>query len=78
MFKSGDKVLVRVMECTNEKFDQWEVVYRTAVVKQDNVLSSGTKKLFTVQFSNGLSEHVWSNHILSYPKEWVDIQSDLC
>ena len=78
MIKSGDKVLVRVMECTNKKFDQWEVVYRTAVIAQENVLQASDKKLCTVKLSNGSMEHVWSNHILSYPNEWLDTQSDLC
>jgi len=78
MIKSGDKVLVRVMECTNEKFDQWEVVYRTGVIMQENILESSNKKLCTVQFSNGLTEHVWSNHVLRYPKEWLDKKNDLC
>lgn len=66
----GKKVLVRVMECTNEEYDQWEVVYKTGTIHQEDVLISGTKKLFTVKFSNGDSEHIWSNHILEYPKEW--------
>ena len=78
MFKNGDKVLVRVMECTNETYDQWEVVYKTGVVTQENVLETSSKKLCTVEFSNGSKDHVWSNHILSYPKEWLDTQSDLC
>lgn len=78
MIKNGDKVLVRVMECTNEKFDQWEVVYRTGVIMQENILESSNKKLCTVQFSNGLTEHVWSNHVLRYPKEWLDKKNDLC
>ena len=66
----GKKVLVRVMECTNKEYDQWEVVYKTGTIHQEGVLISGTKKLFTVKFSNGDSEHVLSNHILEYPKEW--------
>lgn len=78
MAKNGDKVLVRVMECTNENFDQWEVVYKTGTITQDNVLQTASKKLFAVQLSNGSCEHVWSNHILEYPKEWLDRQNDLC
>ena len=78
MIKNGDKVLVRVMECTNKVFDQWEVVYKTGVITQENILESSNKKLCAVQFSNGSMEHVWSNHILAYPKEWVDSGSDLC
>jgi hypothetical protein len=66
----GKKVLVRVMECTNEKFDQWEVVYKIGVISQENILISSSDKLFTVQFSNGDKEHVWEKHILEYPKEW--------
>lgn len=74
----GKKVLIRVMECTSTAYDQWEVVYKTGTILQDDVLTVGTKKLYTVELSNGSSEHVWSNHILDYPKEWVDRQSDLC
>jgi len=78
MAKNGDKVLVRIMECTNESFDQWEVVYKTATVTQENILKTDKKTLLTVQFSNGSTDHVWSNHILRYPKEWLDTESDLC
>lgn len=67
---NGEKVLVRVMECTNEKFDQWEVVYKTGIITQENILNSSSDKLFTIEFSNGLTEHVWGKHILKYPKEW--------
>ena len=69
-FKSGDKVLVRVMECTSVEYDQWDVVYKTGVISQDNILSTDNKRLLTIKFSDGHSDHVWSNHILEYPKEW--------
>jgi len=78
MIKNGDKVLVRVMECTNEIFDQWEVVYKTGMIMQENILQISNKKLCTVEFSNGAMEHIWSNHILNYPREWLDKKTDLC
>lgn len=78
MLKNGDKVLVRIMECTNKKLDQWDIVYKTAVIVQENILDVSSKKLFTIKFSNGESDYAWSNHILAYPKEWVDSRSDLC
>ena len=70
MFENGDKVLVRVMECTSKEFDQWEVVYKTGVISQNNILAVDTKKLCTVKLSDGNIEHVWSNHILGFPEEW--------
>lgn len=78
MFKNGDKVLVRVMECTSKEFDQWEVVYKTGVIAQENILSTGVETLCTVKFSNGEGEHIWTRHILEFPKEWLDSKSDLC
>ena len=77
-FKSGDKVLVRVMECTNKEFDQWDVVYKTGVISQYNVLDVAGKKLCTVHFSNGDCDHVWTTQFCEYPKEWVDKKNDLC
>jgi hypothetical protein len=68
--RKGQKVLVRVMECTNEQYDQWDVVYKTGVVEQECVLRAEKKVLCTVHFPNGTSEYVWTNHILDYPKEW--------
>lgn len=69
-FKSGDKVLVRVMECVDNQYDQWDVVYKTGVVEQECILKIEKKVLCSVNFSNGTSEYVWTNHILDYPKEW--------
>jgi len=78
MFKNGDKVLVRTMECTNKEYDQWEVVYKTAIISQENILSTGAEKLCTVKFSNGECEHVWEKHLLEFPKEWLDRGMHLC
>lgn len=78
MFKTGEKVLVRVMECTNKEYDQWEVVYKTGTIVQENILTSDKKNLSTVKFSNGEHDYAWSNHILAYPNEWVDSGNDLC
>lgn len=73
MHKAGDAVLVRVMECTNKEFDQWEVVYKTGTIQQDSILELADKKLCTVAFSNGDCEHVWTTQFCKYPEEWLDI-----
>lgn len=78
MYKAGDAVLVRVMECTNKEFDQWEVVYKAGVIQQYSILELSDKKLCTVSFSNGDCEHVWTTQLCEYPKEWLDRKSDLC
>jgi hypothetical protein len=67
----GDKVLVRVMECTNKKFDNWEVIYKTGVITQENIISSSSKSLYVVRFTNGEVDYAWSEHILDYPHEWA-------
>lgn len=71
-FKKGDKVLVRVMECTSKEYDQWDVVYKTGTIEQENILDVAGKKLCTVNFSNGDCDHVWTTQFCEYPKEWVD------
>ena len=78
MFKTGEKVLVRVMECTSKEYDQWEVVYKTGIIVQENILTSDKKRLCTVKFSNGEHDYAWSNHVLKCPKEWLDSRNDLC
>ena len=69
-FKKGDKVLVRVMECVDEKNNQWEVLYKTGIISQESILRTDKNELYNVQFDNGTSELVWTKHILNYPTEW--------
>lgn len=78
MYRKGDKVLVRMMECTNKKYNYWEVVCKTATVTQPDILVTDKKNLCTVQFTNGEVDHVWSTQFLPLPSEWVDSQNDLC
>lgn len=78
MYNVGQKVLVRVMECTSKEFDQWEVVYKTGVISKENILRTDQETLCTVKLSNGDCEHVWTKHILEFPKEWIDRGNDLC
>jgi len=73
MFNVGDAVLVRTMECTDKQYDQWDVVYKTGVIQQYNILDVADKKLCTVKFSNSEVEHVWTTQFCEYPREWLDI-----
>lgn len=67
MFKKGEKVLVRMMECTNQQFDQWDVVYRDGVIRQEDVLRISDASLCTVILGDGTCTHAWSFHILPSP-----------
>ena len=49
-FKKGDKVLVRVMECVDEKNNQWEVLYKTGIISQESILRTDKNELYNVQF----------------------------
>ena len=71
MWENGNKVIVRIMECTNKKTNQWEVLYKLATITQKNIFSTSSKNLFTVELENGAVEHVWTEHILDCPREWA-------
>ena len=68
MFKRGQKVLVRVMECTNLHFDEWVVLYKPAVVSSEPKYYSANKKLYNVKFDTGTSDLVWDYQIVERPE----------
>lgn len=67
MHKKGEKVLVRMMECTNKQFDQWDVIYRDGVIDQEAILKTSDASLYTVILGDGTCTHAWSFHILPVP-----------
>jgi len=69
MFKKGQKVLVRMMECVNLHLDEWIVVYKPAVVSSDPKHYSVNKKMYNVRFDTGTTDFVWDYQIVERPEK---------
>lgn len=68
MYKIGDAVLVRTMECTDKEYDRWDVMYKAAVVSSEPTYYNLNKKLYSVKFDTGIFDLVWDDQIVKKPE----------